>query len=167
MRFALALIAITVAAQAPPAPSVYTPANSERAQVERKVAELDAALQPLRAKIPDNLLVDAEVYLKAAKWILRFDEFYSKAYVDHTLAVLDTGLDRAAKLAANNPEWTKGTGSLCRAYRSRVDGSVQPYAVTIPANYDGKTPEWLEVVLHGRGVGVVVGTGLATQVGPR
>jgi dienelactone hydrolase len=32
-----------------------------------------------------------------------------------------------------------------------VDGSIQPYAVTIPDNYDGSTPQWLDVVLHGRG----------------
>jgi predicted esterase len=38
------------------------------------------------------------------------------------------------------------------AYRSRVDGAVQPYAITFPANY-GTVPgkRWrLDVVLHGR-----------------
>src|SRR6202035_2091155 len=42
--------------------------------------------------------------------------------------------------------------SVVRAYRSRVDGSVQPYAATYPADYgaDPKTPWRLDVVLHGR-----------------
>ena len=41
---------------------------------------------------------------------------------------------------------------VVRAYRSRLDGSVQPYAVTYPNNY-GKDlrKRWrLDVVLHGR-----------------
>jgi predicted esterase len=41
---------------------------------------------------------------------------------------------------------------VVRAYRSRIDGSVQPYAVTWPKDY-GKDPrkKWrLDVVLHGR-----------------
>ena len=39
-----------------------------------------------------------------------------------------------------------------RAYRSRVDGSVQPYAVTFPFDYaKEKMRKWrVDVVLHGR-----------------
>ena len=39
---------------------------------------------------------------------------------------------------------------MLRAYRSRVDGSVQPYAVSIPGSYDPAKPMRLDVVLHGR-----------------
>jgi dienelactone hydrolase len=152
MRLVLfALLAPVLAAQAPPASTLYHPTSEERSQIERKIADLDAALRPLRARIADDLIVDAEVYLKAAQWILRFDEFYSKAYVGQTLTVLETGLQRARELATGDPGWTKRKGSLSRAYRSRVDGSVQPYAVTIPPNNSPGFPEWLEVVLHGRG----------------
>jgi dienelactone hydrolase len=38
-----------------------------------------------------------------------------------------------------------------RGYRSRVDGSVQPYGLIIPESYDGSKPVRLDVVLHGRG----------------
>jgi hypothetical protein len=153
MRFALnlILIATTLLAQAPPPARSVPVTPEERRQIGQKAAELEAAIAPLRGKIPGDLLADAEVYLKAARWILRYDEFYSKAFVAQTLTVLDTGLARAHELAAGVPTWTKRTGSLCRAYRSRVDGSLQPYAVTIPAGYDSKTPAWLEVILHGRG----------------
>jgi dienelactone hydrolase len=152
MRLVLfALLSSTLAAQAPPASTLYHPTPEERSQVERKIADLDAALRPLRAGVADDLVVDAEVYLKAAQWVLRFDEFYSKAYVSQTLAVLETGLQRARELAAGEPGWTKRKGWVSRAYRSRVDGSVQPYAVTIPQNNSPGFPEWLEVVLHGRG----------------
>ena len=145
MRPALFLIALSLAAQ-------YPPTSDQRREIEQKSAELDAALRPLRARVPDDLLADAEIYLKAARWILRYDEFYGKDYAARTLAVLDTGLERARELAAGKPQWPAATGCLSRAYRSRVDGSVQPYALTIPPNYTSASPpQWLEVVLHGRG----------------
>lgn len=151
MRFFAWLIPLALLAQAPPPVSVYQPSADERRQVEVKAGELETALQPLRGKTPDDVLADVEVYLKAARWILRYNEFYSKAYVAQTLAVLDTGLARARSLAAGDAAWTKQTGTFSRGYRSRVDGSVQPYAVTVPANYSNSHAEWLEVLLHGRG----------------
>jgi pimeloyl-ACP methyl ester carboxylesterase len=41
---------------------------------------------------------------------------------------------------------------VARAYRSRIDGSVQPFAVTFPADYGKEArKKWrLDVVLHGR-----------------
>jgi hypothetical protein len=148
---AFVLAACALCAQAPPVPPKHQLAGEDRESIKAKTAELERALKPLRGRVADDLLVDAEVYLKAAQWVVRFDEFYSKADGEHALAVLDTGLHRANQLARSEPAWTKKTGSFCRAYRSRVDGSVQPYAVTIPENYSARTPEWLEVVLHGRG----------------
>ena len=38
-----------------------------------------------------------------------------------------------------------------RGYRSKVDGSVQPYGLIIPESYDGSKPVRLDLVLHGRG----------------
>jgi len=119
--------------------------------MDQKAAELDRALAAVRAQVPDDLFVEAEVYLKAAQWALRYGEFSSKASVDQTLAVLDTGLERAAQLAANKPAWPKKKGSFSRAYRSRIDGSAQPYALTISSYHTDDGPaEWLEVVLHDR-----------------
>src|SRR5436309_267773 len=71
MRFACALIAVTLPAQAPPTPALYHPAPEERRVMERKVSELETALRPLRNRVADDVLVDAEVYLKAAQWVLR------------------------------------------------------------------------------------------------
>ncbi len=151
MRALLFLVSAALVAQAPPEPKVYKPTVEERAQVARRAAELDAALGPLRTRGPADLVADVEIYLKAAQWILRYDEFYTQAYVSQALTVLDTGLARAREMVAGKPSWPERTGCLSRAYRSRVDGSVQPYALTIPPNYSKSNPEWLEVVLHGRG----------------
>src|SRR4051794_28711874 len=98
---------------------------------------------------PDELKADVEIYLKAANWIVRFpEEFYRPEYQANALAVLDRGLARAEQMP--QAPWAKQTGRLARAYRSKVDGSLQPYGLVIPKSYDGSKPVRLEVVLHGR-----------------
>jgi dienelactone hydrolase len=144
---------LAAAASRKPAPP-YQPTDAEKQQIRAKADELAVALKQLAAKKPDAaLLADVEVYHKAADWILRYadEEFYAKRYVADTLAALDRGLARAKELAANKPSWPAQKGRLVRAYRSRVDGSVQPYALTIPDCYDGKRAVRLDLVLHGRG----------------
>src|SRR5262249_37391613 len=61
----------------------------------------------------------------------------------------DEGLARTRELEAGAPSWPKKKGHVVRAYVSRVDGSVQPYALTIPASYDGTKPMRLDVWQHG------------------
>jgi len=140
---AAALLLGTAAAPTKP----YRPTETELRHIQAKMEELAAALKQVRAD--DALLADVEVYHKAAVWIVRYadEEFYSQKYVADTLAVLDRGLARARELAAGKPSWPTRKGRLVRAYRSRVDGSVQPYALTIPERPNGR----LDVVLHGRG----------------
>ena len=83
-------------------------------------------------------------------YILRFPEEFAKPeYVAHTMSVLDTGLTRAKELEAGAPSWTKRKGHVVRAYVSRVDGSVQPCGLTIPASYDGSRPMRLDIWQHG------------------
>jgi len=146
-------LVLSAAAASKPAPP-YQPTDAEKQQIRAKADELAAALKQLTAKKTDAaLLADVEVYHKAADWILRYadEEFYAKRYVADALAALDRGLARAKELAANKPSWTAQKGRLVRAYRSRVDGSVQPYGLIIPDSYDGKKPVRLDLVLHGRG----------------
>jgi predicted esterase len=104
----------------------------------------------------DPTLADVEVYLKAADWALKHDELGSKGSpADAVREVLDRGLLRASQQARGEAPWLFQTGrAVVRGYRSALDGSVQPYAVTFPADY-GKDPKltrhWrLDVVLHGR-----------------
>ncbi|MCX6906811.1 MAG: prolyl oligopeptidase family serine peptidase, partial [Verrucomicrobia bacterium] len=145
-----AAVAMAASKTAPP----YQPTDAEKQQIRAKANELAAALKQLAAKKADAaLLADVEVYHKAAEWILRYanEEFYAKRYVADTLAALDRGLARVKELGANKPSWPAQKGRLVRAYRSRVDGSVQPYGLIIPDSYDGKKPIRLDLVLHGRG----------------
>jgi pimeloyl-ACP methyl ester carboxylesterase len=143
-RLLVSAVWIATAAAAPP----YSPSQSELHQIRLQMAELDNRL----AKLAGNpLLADVAVYGKAANWILRHpDEFFSADYVANTLAALQRGLSRAEQLLSGNPAWPEQKGRLARGYRSRVDGSYQPYGLIIPDSYAGR-PVRLDVWLHGRG----------------
>jgi pimeloyl-ACP methyl ester carboxylesterase len=134
-------------------PEPFRPSDRDLRQIQAKLKDLTAAVNSLRAaKTDDDLLVDVEVCQRAAENILRFpEEFDNPQLVTNTLATLDRGLDRAQRIKAGKPVWTREKGRVCRAYRSRVDGVPQPYRVTIPASYDFLRPAPLYVYLHGRG----------------
>ncbi|HUS07405.1 MAG TPA: hypothetical protein VMZ52_13950, partial [Bryobacteraceae bacterium] len=125
-------------AQTPEGP--YKPAPADVASIRAKMAELKSSM---KGDDPD-----VEIYYKAADWMLRDPaEFYTKAYLQNTLSVLEEGLARASDAKKS---WTRAKDRVARAYRSRIDGSVQPYVMTIPASYDPAVPARLDVVLHGR-----------------
>ncbi len=156
----LPLIGVTMAlAQAPPASS-FAPPKSEPPpgavlkEIGERKEKLAAALEAMRRQgITDPFRAEVEIFHKAADWIVRHNEFYQKQAGDWTLAALDRGLLRATQQLRGEAPWLNQTGhSILRAYRSRVDGSVQPYAVSFPVDY-GKEPrrKWrVDVVLHGR-----------------
>ena len=52
-------------------------------------------------------------------------------------------------MASGKPSWTT-TKKQIHAYYSAMDGSIQPYGITLPANYDPSKPTRLYVWLHGR-----------------
>ncbi len=138
------------AAQTPP-PRPTPPTADELQRIDAKRRELSDHLAALAAKpIDPALLADADVYRKAAEFILRFpEEFATASFVADTLRVLDGGMARARELENGAPSWPARKGHVVRAYVSRVDGSVQPYALTIPASYDGKKPMRLDIWQHG------------------
>jgi predicted peptidase len=125
----------------------------DRAKMETELANLKKKVANLKAADGDmRLVADVEVFAKAAEWILRHGEFYKKNYIAQTQATLKTGLARAKELAAGKPSWLRRTGTTIRGYYSRVDGSVQPYAITLPEGINPRSGErWpLHVKLHGR-----------------
>lgn len=139
--------------QAPPSDR-FPPSSEQAAEIGRKMAELEKRLSASQEKIPDETLVEVEIFHKAAEWIGRHDEYYYKDSVAKTLALLDTGLARAAELAAGKPSWASATGLVIRAYRSQVDGSAQPYIAHVPASYNASRPVRLDVLLHGTNRGM-------------
>lgn len=127
----------------------------DRKEITAKLARLQAAVAGLKrnAKLDRQLLADVEIYAKAGEWILRHGEFYRKNFARNTVKALNTGLKRAADLKAGKSPWVLQTGTTIRGYYSKVDGSVQPYALTLPAGIDPKsaTRRPMHVKLHGRG----------------
>lgn len=135
-------------------PPTQAPDAAKLKDIAERAGRLDRRLAGLRRQnVRDPYLADVEIYHKAAVWITRHNEFFQKEAADWTLEELDRGLVRVAQLGQAETPWLTRTGQpVVRAYRSQVDGSVQPYAVTLPAAY-GKDPRkrWpLDVVLHGR-----------------
>jgi dienelactone hydrolase len=154
LSLALCLAAATPsAAQYAPPPAVK-PSEEILKQIEERKDKLEAALRLFRREnVPDPILADIEVYLKAAMWITQHNEFYDKDSGQWTLEALERGLLRAGLVKQGGWPWFERTGApVIHGYRSRIDGSVQPYAVTLPAEYGKeRLKKWrLEVVLHGR-----------------
>jgi hypothetical protein len=130
------------------------PTADEKQQITSKTGQLASMIRALRDRRADeSLLADVEIFHSAARWIIEFpDEFYNQGSVASTLAVLDEGLERARQMQDGKTPWITARGRLSRGFRSRVDGSVQPYRVIVPESYDGSRPVPLVVNLHGRAV---------------
>ena len=148
---AVAALALTIAAGTAHA----QPASSEDSMaIDTALGELHEAMGRLRSDPrAENFLPDVEVYAKAAQWIVRHNEFFKPEFAAHTQAAIETGRTRAAGLAGGAASWEQAPGRRILGYRSAVDDSIQPYAISLPAQF-GKEPErrWpLHLVLHGRG----------------
>jgi pimeloyl-ACP methyl ester carboxylesterase len=126
--------------------------------IAAKTARLEKVLAALRKQgLRDPQLAELQVFLTAAQRVVRHNEFFQAESPAWTDEALDRGLLRARFAAQGESPWLHGRGfAVVRAYRSKIDGSVQPYAVTLPATY-GNDPnrKWrLDVVLHGRDPGL-------------
>ena len=104
---------------------------------------------------------DCAVFAKGVEWALRYDRDFTVADV----ALLENSIRRCQsrlaeisqqQLPAMARSWMTRKGKGVHGYRSRVDNSVQPYGVIVPASYDPQVPIRLDVVLHGstRPVGI-------------
>lgn len=129
-------------------------AGGEAPQLQQRLEELQRALGEVDSSKPG--FVDAAVCAKAAEWILRHQEFFKPNYVDSTKQTLDLGFQRMEILKSGKPDWGLAPGNTLLAYRSRIDESLQPYALTLPTGFKpGEQKRWpLYVVLHGRNGGL-------------
>src|SRR5262249_32287704 len=150
-------------------PKTFIPDAETLKTIKDKTEELRKAVAALKEKkIPDDVLIEVEIYLKAAENIVRFEEWLAAASVKWALTTLDQGLARAKQAEGGKPTWRDAPGKwVVRAYRSYVDGSIQPYAVLLPSDY-GKDPakKWrLDIVLHGRDGSITEAKFIATHQG--
>jgi dienelactone hydrolase len=130
------------------------PGDGDAAEIGRQLDELNLFVADLKRGRDDvRPVADIEVFAKAAEWIVRHHEFYEPGYAAWTIEALESGLQRAHELTGGRMPWRTRAGSSIAGYYSNVDGSVQPYVVTLPRGYDPKSSHrWpLHVELHGRG----------------
>jgi predicted esterase len=141
---------IANAARVPPLGIVI--AEKDRAELRSGADALAREIAALRTSPMADLLPDVEIYHKAVDWALRYDEFYRSNEVGLARSLLKQGLERAKQLREGKPAWLTATGLVVRGYRSKIDGSVQPYGLVVPASFhagDAKAHR-LDVWLHGR-----------------
>ena len=140
-----------------PPPGVAVP-DGVRSELADGVAKLGADLETLKgelAKKPALLarLPDVQIYHKAVDWALRYDEFFRTNELDAARLQLKIASERVAALRAGSAPWTTQTGLVVRGYRSRIDDSVQPYGLVVPASWSTNSPQSfrLDFWFHGRG----------------
>lgn len=125
--------------------------QAERQQLDRDLRQLEKSIADLRDSkklTPDNY-ADAEIFAKAVDWALRYDANFTPADITLLKKGLDRGKQRLALLTKDKRPWASKPGRVARAFVSTVDGSVQPYGVILPKNFDAAKPIRLDVVLHG------------------
>jgi len=159
----LLLIAVPACFTAAAAPTRVVPDKGidvPREQTDKLAGgarQLKRRLDGLRASFRNqpkalDLIPDIEIYYHAVERVVSQDIFYSKGDVAAAEKLLQQGLERAEALRAGRAPWTTATGLVVRGYRSRIDGSAQPYGLVIPESYDpaGKRRHRLDVWHHGR-----------------
>lgn len=139
-----------------PPPGIPIP-DATRTELTAGVAELAKEIEGLKTSLksrPELLayLPDVEIYHKAVSWALDLNEFFSEREFDAARAELKEGMARAKALGEGKTPWMEQTGPVVFAYRSRIDDSLQPYGLVIPADYKpGGPPRRLDYFFHGRG----------------
>ncbi|MEN9675124.1 MAG: hypothetical protein RIS76_1020 [Verrucomicrobiota bacterium] len=162
------LLLVSVAADGPadnrsdqvrriPPPGLAIPEEARR-ELTEGASSLALEVENLRthlAKSPALLAVlpDVEVLHKAVDWALRYDEFFRTNEVASARALLSEAAARVASLREGKTPWMEKAGPTVLGYRSRVDGSVQPYGLVIPETWAVNSPQAfrLDVWFHGRG----------------
>ena len=137
-----------------PPPGVAVP-EADKTVLTQGLADLRKAIDEAaksQAKNPRlaDLLPDLEIYHKSVDWALRFNEVHKPQEIKAATELLNEGKKRAEQFKNGQTPWTKQKGLVVRGYRSRIDGSVQPYGMVIPESYAGAKMR-LDSWCHGRG----------------
>lgn len=159
----------------PPIPPKGFPIpDNDRKELQSGVEELGKEIEALRTALKGkqaqlDLLPDVQIYYNAVNYALVHNEFLSKEPqkkdapptpdvaaardIAGAKALLKQGMERAKQLREGKPAWTTATGQVVRGYVSKIDGSVQPYGLVVPASYQPNLPNKyrLDVWCHGRG----------------
>jgi pimeloyl-ACP methyl ester carboxylesterase len=133
-------------------------ADEVRAELVAAASELGADLGTLRkdlAKRPSLLSrwADAAVFQKSVEWAVRYNEIFKTNEIAAAREQLKAGRARFEALRSGTVSWAADTGPTVRGYESRIDGSIQPYGLVVPASWTPNSGRrWrLDFWFHGRG----------------
>lgn len=102
--------------------------QSSYEQLHAKVVEL----RKLKQAFVDKNLPDVEIFDRAVNLALNEDGFFENRDIESAKRLIKEGMERANALAAGGTYWKQlrtEEGATVRGYRSKLDGSVQPYGV--------------------------------------
>ena len=131
-------------------------ADDVRAELTTRLGTLAATLAATRTRDPAPpaaALADTLVFWRAVDVALRDREFFDASDIATARAVLAEG-ERRADLLLSGETRAFGDGTLLAlGFVSRIDRTVQPYGLVVPASYrpDGERRHRLDIWLHGRG----------------
>jgi hypothetical protein len=114
-----------------PPPGVEVPAPA-RKQLEEGLQRLSSSIDQLRGV---KLLPDVLVFRDAVQTALDNQEFFRPEDIGKARELLREGQQRADDLMQGRAPWTTATGLVVRGYVSKIDKSVQPYGLVIPAGF--------------------------------
>lgn len=144
------IFALSTSLAAPPAATALS--AEDRRQLDKSLWDfrLKLFVTGIAPKLAPDYYADAAIFEKGILWALDDREFTS-ADVALMKKAIERGKQRADKLRDGDKKysWVSKKGLVARGYKSKVDGSLQPYGLIIPAGYDPKKPMRLDVVLHG------------------
>jgi hypothetical protein len=141
-----------------PPPGIAVP-EATRKQLQQGLDTLDRDLQWLRGN-PKKVdseewsagFPNVEVYHKAVRSALEYNEIYTPEQLEAAGRLLDLGRARGQELSKGKRFVMLQSG--IHGYRSRIDGSVQPYFLVVPESYRANpaTPHQyrLDIWCHGR-----------------
>jgi hypothetical protein len=114
--------------------------------------EIEQLKSSLKGKHLD-LLPDVQIFFNAVHYALMYDEFFNVKETATARKLLKEGHERVKALASGQAPWTTATGLVVRGYVSRIDGSVQPYGLVVPATFKAGADHRhrLDLWYHGRG----------------
>jgi hypothetical protein len=113
--------------------------DADRASLEEGVAKLGHEIESLRSELKDArlaaLIPDVQIYFNAVRYPLVYNEEIDPKAGNKAIS---EGMERARQLRSGNAPWVTVGGP--RGYLSKIDGSVQPYLLGVPAGYAPPAP---------------------------
>lgn len=135
--FSLSLVMVLLCGlslQAADPPPKIPLSDEVRAELTQAVVGLRAEVAALAVnEVHRQRLVDIEVAVEAVGRSMRFDELNKKdspAYAREVLALARERIDRLK--AGGDIDWDKSPERTVLGYRSKIDDTVQPYALSLP-----------------------------------